>query len=605
MSETDPGPILLACAVDDRFAMPLAVTLRSALDTLSEPNRLEVYVLDGGIRAANRERLERTLGSPRARLHFVTPPRDALREIRHTRRFPPAAFYRLLVARLLPGSLSRAIYLDADLVVTADLARLWDEPLRGLPLLAVRDAGAPTVSSPRGLLNHRELGLAPDLPYFNSGVLSLDLARWREEGICEQLLHYLATHASVIRWPDQDTLNAVFAGRWGELDPRWNQIPQVWEPSAGDTDPFPASLRERVIRDPWIVHYSTWSKPWHWACAHPARKRFFEVLDRTAWAGWRPKKGLRDTRIAGHGVRIARGAARSLRRAGGRLLRRHYPSAHALGRTRFARAHRARRHLPPLLVYQMGKVGSLSVLEMLREACPERDLFHVHFLAPEAVAGEARMYRERFALTHRIDEHHFASLHLRARLDAHPAQRWQVVTLTRDPVARNLSAFFHTLGYAAPELAARVERGDDGAIAGELRRQLESTPWWWRNPLEWFDRELAPVFGVDVFAQPFPRERGWSVLRSERADVLLLRVEDLERVAGEAFRSFLGVSRAQPVRRNLGEHKPYAAAYRKLARSLALDEEWLDSVYGAWRTRHFYSDEEIAAFRARWSRSGN
>jgi lipopolysaccharide biosynthesis glycosyltransferase len=585
MSEAADATIHVACAADDRFAMPLAVTLRSALDALSEPHRLEVHVLDGGIRPSNRERLERTLDSPRVRLRFVTPPADALREIPRSGRFTPAAFYRLLADRLLPASLPRALYLDADLVVVADLARLWDEPLRGLPLLAVRDAGAPTVSSPWGLLNHRELGLAPDLAYFNSGVLSLDLARWRQEEIGEQLLRYLATHKNVIRWPDQDTMNAVLAGRWGELDPRWNQMPQA-----------------RETRDPWILHFSTWSKPWHWDCAHPERARFFEVLDRTAWAGWRPRKGLRDTQAVRQGKRIARGAARALRSAGGRWLRSHYRSAHALGRARYALAHRAQRNLPPLLVHQMGKVGSLSVLEMLREACPERDLHHVHFLAPESIAGEARMFRKGFARTHRIDEHHFASLHLRARLDADPAQRWQVVTLTRDPVARNLSAFFHNLAYAAPELAVRVERGDYTEIADELRRLLEATPWWWRNPLEWFDRELAPVFGVDVFAQPFARERGWSIHRSERADVLVLRVEDLSRVAGEAFEAFLGVPRIRSARRNTGEHKPYAAAYRELARSLALDPEFLDGIYGAWRTRHFYTDPEIAAFRSRWTR---
>ena len=82
----------------------------------------------------------------------------------------------------------------------------------------------------------------------------------------------------------------------------------------------------------------------------------------------------------------------------------------------------------------------------------------------------------------------------------------------------------------------------------------------------------------------------------------MLRVEDLSRVAGEAFQAFLGVSRVQPARRNTAEHKSYADAYRRLARSLALDDEFLDSIYGAWRTRHFYTDQEIAAFRANWSR---
>ena len=123
----------------------------------------------------------------------------------------------------------------------------------------------------------------------------LDLALWRAERLASRLLDYLESHAHAIRWWDQDALNAVLAGRWGELDPRWNQTPQFWEPAQDDGDPFTPALRELVIRNPWIVHYSTWSKPWHWSCTHPAREGFFEVLDRTEWAGWRPRRSFRDT----------------------------------------------------------------------------------------------------------------------------------------------------------------------------------------------------------------------------------------------------------------------------------------------------------------------
>ena len=285
----------VVCAADDGFAMPLAVALRSALDTLAGPHTLAAHVLDGGIRAENRARLERSLLSPRLELRFVAPDPKLLARIQHRGRVSHATYFRILAADLLPADLPRAIYLDADVLVEADLARLWKESQRGLPVLAVRDAGAPMVSSPRGLLNHRELGLAPDLGYFNAGVMLLDLERWRAEGLGGRLLDYLEGHADSIRWWDQDALNAVLAARWGELDPRWNQTPQFWEGMQGDDDPFTPGLREKVIRDPWIVHYSTWSKPWHWSCTHPARGRFFEVLDRTEWAGWRPRRSFRDT----------------------------------------------------------------------------------------------------------------------------------------------------------------------------------------------------------------------------------------------------------------------------------------------------------------------
>ncbi len=289
--------ISVICAADDAFAMPLAVALRSALETLSEPNVIDAYILDGGIGTTNRERLERSLASPRLELRFVTPDPKTLARIPHRGRVSRTTYFRILAPDLLPASISRAIYLDADVLVSADLARLWAEPQRGLPVLAVREAGAPTVSAPRGLLNHRELGLAPDLAYFNAGVMALDLAGWREEELASHLLRYLESHAHAIRWWDQDALNAVLAGRWGELDPRWNQTPHFWDPCESDDDPLTPALRALVVRDPWIVHYSTFSKPWHWSCTHPARERFFEVLDRTAWAGWRPRRSFRDTLV--------------------------------------------------------------------------------------------------------------------------------------------------------------------------------------------------------------------------------------------------------------------------------------------------------------------
>jgi hypothetical protein len=297
----------------------------------------------------------------------------------------------------------------------------------------------------------------------------------------------------------------------------------------------------------------------------------------------------------------APGPARILRAALARVLRRSYAATHAAGRTRAALAAWRRRGAEPLLVYQMGKVGSASVLEALRERLPDRDVLHVHFLAPEKLAAEERMYRERFARSGRIDGHHFVALRLRARLEASRGRRWQIVTLVRDPVARNLSAFFQTLEHAAPELSERIARGENAGIADALRRQLEATPWWWRDPLEWFDEELRAVFGVDAFAEPFPRERGWQILRAPRADVLLLRMEDLSRVAGEAFGAFLGVTDLALARRNAGDDKPYAAAYRLLSEGTSLDEELLEAIYGGWRIRHFYTDVEIARMRARWS----
>ena len=51
----DRDPIVVLAA-DDKFAMPLAAAVRSALDNLSPSRKLRIYVLDGGIKTETKKR---------------------------------------------------------------------------------------------------------------------------------------------------------------------------------------------------------------------------------------------------------------------------------------------------------------------------------------------------------------------------------------------------------------------------------------------------------------------------------------------------------------------------------------------------------------------
>ena len=63
-------------------------------------------------------------------------------------------------------------------------------------------------------------------PYFNSGVMIMDLAAFRKEGYGEKVLQCVTSHA--YRHHDQDGLNKVFMGNWSILPLRWNVIPPVF-----------------------------------------------------------------------------------------------------------------------------------------------------------------------------------------------------------------------------------------------------------------------------------------------------------------------------------------------------------------------------------------
>jgi lipopolysaccharide biosynthesis glycosyltransferase len=56
------------------------------------------------------------------------------------------------------------------------------------------------------------------------------------------------------------------------------------------TSPLDEATYRRIVREPWIVHFASPSKPWHYGNSHPRRDLYFQYLDQTAWATWRPKR---------------------------------------------------------------------------------------------------------------------------------------------------------------------------------------------------------------------------------------------------------------------------------------------------------------------------
>jgi lipopolysaccharide biosynthesis glycosyltransferase len=302
----DPVVVL---AADENFAMPLAATVRSALDQLSPDRVLRIYVLDAGLTDATKERLERSWPVGRYQITWVYVDPSTLGVVPVSGHVNLVSYYRILMPQLLPAEVRRVIYLDADLIICTDLGRLWDCQLEGQLCLAAQDCAAPCLDSAIALknyavcgphlgstcpiANYRELGLDPKAAYFNAGVLLVDLAAWRAADLSGKMIACLEQNKQYVRWWDQYALNVVLAGRWGTFDARWNQGANVFAYPTWSQSPFDQEAYTRLRDDPYIVHFTTRYKPWLLSCLHPRRKQFFEVVDRTAWAGWRPWQTMR------------------------------------------------------------------------------------------------------------------------------------------------------------------------------------------------------------------------------------------------------------------------------------------------------------------------
>ncbi len=132
-----------------------------------------------------------------------------------------AAYLRAFMPRLWAGEYDRLLYLDADIFYQrGDLTRLMDLNLGGAALAGVLDTKQ-WHKPLRAAEDTAALGL-PYFPYFNSGVLLIDVAAYNAQNIGEEVLHLIAARGKDLKWHDQTAMNAVLQGRWAELPVQWN-----------------------------------------------------------------------------------------------------------------------------------------------------------------------------------------------------------------------------------------------------------------------------------------------------------------------------------------------------------------------------------------------
>ena len=272
----DPTAVQVVVGCDDGYARHLAVMLLSLFaHSTSSPLQVHVMVPPG---FTSRTRLDETLGANAGRLTYHVLADQAVVGLTKREDLTAATYYRLLMGDVLPPDMQRVIYLDCDLMLRGDIAELWHFPLGDAIVAAVPDPG---------FTLHHVLGLSKDAPYFNAGVLLIDLMRWRSEAIGEKALAFATRHPDRLTYDDQCALNWVLDGCWATLDSVWNlQARMLGEVADGEIryyNPLPP-----VAADARILHFNAPGRPWHYMNDHPFKPHYLSYKARTPWRGEQP-----------------------------------------------------------------------------------------------------------------------------------------------------------------------------------------------------------------------------------------------------------------------------------------------------------------------------
>jgi lipopolysaccharide biosynthesis glycosyltransferase/glycosyltransferase involved in cell wall biosynthesis len=307
------GVIHAALCFDDAMAMPAAAVAASIAATTDDA-RVILHMLHPPGLGVDIGALQASLGSERFIIadHVIG---QNFTGLHATDQYTGAIYYRFMLPDLIPAE--RVVYIDSDTIVRRSLSSLYNMELGGRPVAAMqdyallhhmRDNAMPIFYKGEGydVTRYAREVLSLDLDatsYFNSGVLVMDLALWRDQRIAQSCLDFCRL-TGVLHMADQDALNHVLRGNFTRLDPRWNSFSYMYNEYHRTGDEglaeifggYGARLRKPKGEwagilsawafDPWIVHFAFMSKPWV-----PAHRRtdydsyFWQNAFRTPFGG--------------------------------------------------------------------------------------------------------------------------------------------------------------------------------------------------------------------------------------------------------------------------------------------------------------------------------
>ena len=280
---------IVACT-DKWFAMPTGVMMYSVCVNNPDVDIAFHIIVDGSVTSKEQKDLEETI-APFGGKTLVFYDVDVTKfpsfpNIKAGTGVTQAAYYRLMLSEILPKDIHKVLYLDGDIIVRHSLLPLWNTDLKEHPVGVVTD----------GLEGNLELyhwlNYPPQLGYFNSGVMLVNLEYWREQEVTGTFMCYLQEHADSIKYWDQDVLNVVFSNNKVVLPIKYNLTSGfLWKLPQYNYNKYEKEVLE-ARKDPVIVHFAGF-KPWkayYREPKHPFLSTFHHYQNQTKWKGMKIDK---------------------------------------------------------------------------------------------------------------------------------------------------------------------------------------------------------------------------------------------------------------------------------------------------------------------------
>lgn len=276
-------------ASDDNFAEILGVSLVSLFESSKDVDDIRIYILDSGISTLNHRRIEEVCDKYQRNLPVWIKAHNITEELGikvAVDRGSLSQYARLFISRDLPNDIHRVLYLDCDVIFVQSISKLWNLDMHGKTIAALNDAFSKYY--------RKNIDLQPNDIMFNSGVMLIDLNRWKKLKVENRLLHFIEEKHGSIQQGDQGALNAVLSHDCYCFDPVFNSVTIFYDFTYSELLTYRKPVKgyyseaevKNAVERPVIIHFTTSflsQRPWVNGCEHRYCKQWRYYKEMTPW----------------------------------------------------------------------------------------------------------------------------------------------------------------------------------------------------------------------------------------------------------------------------------------------------------------------------------
>lgn len=283
-------------ATDNEFCNVMGVSIASLMENNKDAQEINLTILSTGVSESNKRKINTLVQKyKRKKPTWINATNIEERLGMHISkdRGSLSQYARIFLKDIFDTRVKRILYLDCDTIINGAIYNIWNLNLKDNIIGALKDSFSKYY--------RKNICLDTKDIMFNSGVMLIDMVKWRNSKIEERVMNFMVQHKGKIQQGDQGALNAVLSKATYVIPPQYNFISIFTDLSYDEMILYRQPVNfynkneiEKAKKNPIIIHFTSshfTRRPWEEGCKSEYLDKWLKYRSLTPWKNEQLKRG--------------------------------------------------------------------------------------------------------------------------------------------------------------------------------------------------------------------------------------------------------------------------------------------------------------------------